>query len=364
MRFLRVLRLGRVGVRLVRHGARAEVARDHVADLGHGVLRQVHGVGTHVADQADGAFLADRDAFVQLLRDAHRARRREAELARGLLLQRRRDERRRRPALAFLAGDVGDAQRVAGGLDQTRTCRFGGLAVGDRELLELLPVEFHQPRGEALLRVVEFGLDRPVLPGDERFDLFLALHDHPQRRRLHAAGGQPALHLAPQHRRQVEAHQVVQRAARLLRVDQVAGDLARVLHGLADRPRRDFREHDPVQRLALEQAALLQDLGDVPADRLALAVRVGREVDGVGRLGRLGDRLDVLLVLVDQFVAHREVVVRVDRALLGDQVADMAVRGQDVEVLAQVLVDRLRLRRRFDDEQVLGHGRGDAPLGA
>ena len=77
--------------------------------------------------------------------------------------------------------------------------------------------------------------------------------------------------------------------------------------------------------------------------------------DVVGGLGGLGDRLDVLLVLLDQLVAHGEVVVGVDRAFLRDQVAHVAVRGQDGEVLAEVFVDRLGLGGRFDDEQVLGH---------
>ena len=47
--------------------------------------------------------LADVDAFVQLLRDAHGLLRAEAELARGFLLQGRGGERRRRIALALLA---------------------------------------------------------------------------------------------------------------------------------------------------------------------------------------------------------------------------------------------------------------------
>jgi hypothetical protein len=72
---------------------------------------------------------------------------------------------------------------------------------------------------------------------------------------------------------------------------------------------------DAVQRLVLQQAALLEDLRDVPADRLAFAVRVGREVQGVGALRGLRDRIDVLFVLVDQVVAHGEPVVGVDRRL-------------------------------------------------
>ena len=130
-------------------------------------------------------------------------------------------------------------------------------------------------------------------------------------------------------------------------------------HRLLDRARGDLGEHHPLQGLAFEQAALAQDLGDVPADRLALAVRVGRqEQRASARFRRLGDRLDMLLVLLDQVVAHGEAVGRVDRAFLRHQVADMAVGGQDGEVLAEVLVDRLGLGGRFDDQEVLGHGGG------
>jgi hypothetical protein len=104
--------------------------------------------------------------------------------------------------------------------------------------------------------VRELASMRPVLARLEGFDLFLALHDHAQRRRLHASGRESALHLAPQHRREVEADQVVERAPRLLRVDQVAGHLARMRDGFLDRARRDLGEHHAMQRLVLEQAAL------------------------------------------------------------------------------------------------------------
>ncbi len=83
--------------------------------------------------------------------------------------------------------------------------------------------------------------------------------------------------------------------------------------------------------------------------------KVGRQIERVG-LGRgLGDRIDMLFVLFDDLVVHREVVVGVDRAFLGHEIAHVAVGRQHVEVLAEVLVDRLRLGWRFDDEQILGH---------
>ena len=45
---------------------------DDIANLADGLLRQIDRVGAHVGDQADLA-LADVDAFIKLLRDAHGA---------------------------------------------------------------------------------------------------------------------------------------------------------------------------------------------------------------------------------------------------------------------------------------------------
>jgi hypothetical protein len=227
--------------------------------------------------------------------------------------------------------------------------------VGQVELLELLAVELDQAGAEIALRMLELGLDGPVFAGPEGFDLLLALDDHAQRRALHAPGRQPALDLAPEHRGKVEADQVIERAARLLGVDELAREPARVGHRLADRLGRDLGEHHPVQGLAVEHPALLEDLADVPGNGLALAVQVGGEIDVLGGLGRPGDRLDVFLVALDHLVIHGKAVLGIDRALLGLEVAHVAVGGEDLEVLAEILVDRLRLGGRLDDEEMFGH---------
>ncbi len=83
----------------------------------------------------------------------------------------------------------------------------------------------------------------------------------------------------------------------------------------------------------------------MPADRLAFAIQVGRQIDVIGQLGRLGDRVDVLLVALDDLVGHGETVFGIDRALLRLQVAHVTVGGEDLEVLAEVFVDRLGLGR-------------------
>ena len=72
----------------------------------------------------------------------------------------------------------------------------------------------------------------PVLFGDEALDLALALADELERDRLHAAGGEAAADLVPQERADLVAHQPVEHAARLLRVDHLHVDLARMLERL------------------------------------------------------------------------------------------------------------------------------------
>ena len=354
--FLRVLLFAAVEVRRLGQALGAVVARDDLADFGDRIGREADRVGTHISDQADRAFTADRNTFVEALGDAHRARGREAEFARGFLLQGRGRERRRWTALAFLRLHFGDDEAALRGLDQriARGMRVG--LVGQVELLELLAAQPDQACSEALVRMRAVGFDRPVFLRLERFDLFLALDDHAQRRRLHAARGQAALHFAPEHRREIESDQVVERAARLLCVDQVVREPARIRHGLLDRARRDFGEHHAVHFLAVEQLLLLEDFRDVPGNGFAFAIQVGREIDGIGHLRRLGDRVDVFLVLVDQLVGHREVVVGIDRAFFRLEVANVTVGRQDLEVLAEIFVDRLRLGGRFDDEEIFCHG--------
>ncbi len=93
--FLRVLRLGGISTRLLRHVARAEGLRDRRAGSIDGFRRHLHAVGSHVSDETD-RLAADVHALVQALRDLHRAGRAEAELGGGRLLEARRGERRRK----------------------------------------------------------------------------------------------------------------------------------------------------------------------------------------------------------------------------------------------------------------------------
>ena len=92
VRLLGVLGLGLVLADEGRHVALAEVPLQLAPDLGDGLGRDLHAVGSHIGNEAD-RLAADVDAFVQALGHLHGLARREAELARGLLLQRRGGER-------------------------------------------------------------------------------------------------------------------------------------------------------------------------------------------------------------------------------------------------------------------------------
>jgi hypothetical protein len=81
----------------------------------------------------------------------------------------------------------------------------------------------------------------------------------------------------------------------------------RVLDGLIDRLLGDFVEDD-----ALDRNFRLEHLQQVPADRFAFAIRVGREHDGRGRLHRGLQVLHVLPLVFGHDVVGREVAVGID----------------------------------------------------
>src|SRR5439155_171030 len=125
------------------------------------------------------------------------------------------------------------------------------------------------------------GLERPVLLRDERLDLALPIDDEPEGDGLDATGREPVPDLLPEERRHRVAAEPIHDAASLLRVHEILVDLARVLEGLLDRRRRDLVEGHALH-LRLRD---VDDVRQVPGDRLALAVEVRREPHARRRLG-------------------------------------------------------------------------------
>ena len=126
-----------------------------------------------------------------------------------------------------------------------------------------------------------------------------------------------------------------------------------MLEGLGDGALRDLVERDPSGLRPVE----LDEFRHVPRDRLALPIGVRRQPHVFRVLRGLLDRSDRLLRvrLLERFVRDTNAAVHVDAEVGFGQITDVAHRREDLEVLAHVLLDRLRLGRRLDDHEVLGH---------
>ena len=108
---------------------------------------------------------------------------------------------------------------------------------------------------------------------------------------------------------------------------------------------RDLVEHQATDLFSVPAAELF---GEVPADCLALPIRVGRDVDLCRLLRFVLEFLQDLLPARKHFVRRLEPFVHVDPQLALGQIADVAHRGDDLVVSSEIFVDGLRLRRRFD----------------
>jgi hypothetical protein len=193
--------------------------------------------------------------------------------------------------------------------------------------------------------------DVPVLFGDEGVDLALAVDEEAEGHRLDAAGGEAEGELGPDQRRDVVADDAIEDAASALGVVEVVVELARVLDAVVDALLRDLVE---LHALDLEARAL-DLLLDVERDRLALAIGVGRQHHVVDLLGRRLELLEDLLFALDDRVGLREIVREVDGLRALGQVLEVPLRGEHVVARAEVLLDGLRLGRRLNDNERLGH---------
>ncbi len=221
MRLLRVLGFVVVLARRSRDVFLAIIATKHRADVRNGFRRHVDAVGTHIRNQA-GRFAVDLHAFVEPLGETHGDCRSKAELSARLLLHGRGGEGRRRIAPCGLCLD---RRHLEGGVLEVSGERFGFGAGADVETLDLLSVRADQARFEHFVaRRRKLGEDRPILFRDEFLDFEFAIANKPKRDRLHASGRARTRQLPPQHRREGEADEIVERAAREVGINQCGVD--------------------------------------------------------------------------------------------------------------------------------------------
>jgi hypothetical protein len=123
-----------------------------------------------------------------------------------------------------------------------------------------------------------------------------------------------------------------------------------VLHRLGHGLFGDGVEHDALDGLTLQRMLFIQRFQNMPGNRFTLAVGVGRQNQGVGAFQRPCNIVDPLLRLRIDLPKHLETGIRIDRAILGWQIANMPERGQNLVAGTKILVDRLRLGGRFDND--------------
>ena len=185
------------------------------------------------------------------------------------------------------------------------------------------------------------GLELPVLFGHKGLALFLAFHDKAQGHRLYPPGRNAAFDGFPQQGGNFIAHQTIQHAAGLLSLEQARIDGAGMFQSFFHRAGSDFVELDAFDIFGL----VADNLGDVPGDGLALAVGVGRQIDGVGFGGGFTQGADDFFFTHDGFVTGREVAAFVHAYFFGGQIADMPHAGLHRVFVAQKFFYGLHLGR-------------------
>ena len=175
--------------------------------------RELHAVGTHIGDEAD-RLAAEIDALIEPLGDAHGVAGAEAQLARGLLLQGRGGEGRRRDCGATVLRSTlatwngAPAAILAHG-------RLGRRLVGEVELVELAAVEMGQAGREDVCRPggARTARRRSSIPAALKTSISAS---RSQMRRSATDWTRPAERLpgqlAPEHGREGEADEIVERA--------------------------------------------------------------------------------------------------------------------------------------------------------
>ena len=156
--------------------------------------------------------------------------------------------------------------------------------------------------------------------------------------------------LAPDQGGDVVSHDSVEHPSTALRVVQVLVELARVADPVLDALLRDLVELDALGRLL----GRFELLGDVPRNGLSLAVGVGGEQNFVDVFRRLFQLLQDLFFAWNDLVRLLKALLDIDAELLGE-VLDVSLGCDDVEPRPQVLLDRLGLRGRLDDDERLDH---------
>ena len=182
-------------------------------------------------------------------------------------------------------------------------------------------------------------------------DLLLPLHNNPDSNRLDTSCRETRTDFPPEDRRELEAHQSIEHASCLLRIDHLQVYRARILQSILDGRLGNLVEYYPILLLLAQPKHLRQ----VPSDSLSLAVLIGCEPYVIRLLSSSSQSgYDALLVVRD-LVLRVVVIIHIDSHTLGLEITYVSITGEHGKVFAQKLADRFRLCGRLNDKEMISH---------
>ena len=119
----------------------------------------------------------------------------------------------------------------------------------------------------------------------------------------------------------------------------------------------NFIKDNTLDGFAFEQLLAFKNITNMPGDRFAFTIRIGREIEGLGAVERVNDGADLFFGSGVDRPVHFEIFVRPNRTIFRRQVAHMSIGCQHRVSITEILVDGLGLGGRFNDDDVLWHGR-------
>ena len=164
---------------------------------------------------------------------------------------------------------------------------------------------------------------------------------------MHTTGRQTPSDFLTDKGRQLVADEPIQNSPGLLGIYKVNINGAGVLHTGKHAVLGDLVKGDPVLLIHIQP----QQRGQVPADGLALPIRVRCQVHIIGGLGLFFQVLYKVLLAGDYRILRGKVMGNVHRQPGGGQIPHMAHRGHHIVPLAQIALNVFRLGRRLHNNQ-------------
>ena len=151
-------------------------------------------------------------------------------------------------------------------------------------------------------------MDLPVFLWHESADFLLALNYQAHGHRLYSACTQASCNLCPQQWRNHITNNAIEKATRLLGINPVDIELGGSGKGFLNRLFGNFVENDAL----VARVVATNRLAQMPGYRLPFAVKVGREIDGVGIGGQLFQVADDFFFAGQYFIARLPAFFRVN----------------------------------------------------